>query len=401
MLVLAPSAYAAQCKTFTCKSFEAGVDDTCVFVNTTDSSEQLVRKCDGDKGCSALGWSSITQASENATCADPSDPEKNVTLPGDQCTANDECLAPLMSGEYENVTVTCTSGACKTTNAIGDFCDNSIDGDVTTVGSNFCPQGSYCDLDNKNCTAVKGDGEVCSALEQCPTGWGCYKKIEDGVEDFTCQKYWTVEDGTKVDKTYLRGGALLAVADVCKSHHYIDVDGQATQIECRKAPVSVNVTSEADLKKPDGPTENDCSYTNYDKADNATEPQDATDTSLCGFNKDGASYCNKRKGDSWFQDVLKKVQGKDLSSVSCHANSPLTTCVDAGAKIGTSDYKAWVREILSISTYANYADNDNCVASSVTAEFWQGDSPDFAFNSLTMSSMAMIVLSISAMLFMF
>lgn len=373
-----------------------------MFVNTTDSSEQLVRTCDGDKGCTALGWSSITQASENATCVDPATPETNVTLPGDQCSTDADCFCPAAAGDYENVTCSCTSGACKTTNEIGGFCDNFQEGDVSVVGTNFCPQGSYCDTDNKNCTAVKGDGAECSALEQCPTGWGCYKKIVEGEDTFTCQKYWTVENGVKVDKTYLRaGGLVLAAVDVCKSHHYIDVDGQATQIECRQAPKSDNVTSEADLKRAEGPSENDCAYTNYDKADDATEAQNATDTSLCGFNKDGASYCNKRKGDSWFQDVLKVVQGKDLTKVSCHANSGLANCVDAGAKIGTSDFKAWVRELLSISAYGNYANNDNCVASSVTAEFWQGDSPDFAFNSLTMSSLATIVLTISALFYMF
>lgn len=373
-----------------------------MYVNTTDSSEQLVRRCDGEKGCGALAWTSISDASENATCADPVDPTANATLPGDSCSADSECLAPLASDEYENVTVTCTSGACKTTNAEGGYCANYEDDEgTTTLASNYCPQGTYCDTDNSNCTAVLGDGDVCSALEQCPTGWGCFKTNEEGVEDFTCQKYWTVENGVQVDKTYLRTGALLAVADACKSHHYIEVSGSTTEIECRQASVSVNVTSEADLKREDGPAEDDCSYTNYDDADNSTLPVDATDISLCGFNQDGASWCNKRKGDSWFQAILETVQGKDLTTVSCHANSALTSCVDAGAKIGTSDYKTWVRELLSVSAWGNYADNDNCVASSVTAEFWQGDNPDFAFNSMTMSSFAMVVLSISALFFIF
>ena len=370
-----------------------------MFVNTTDSSDQLVRKCDGSKYCEAIGWGSVSQADNNATCKDEDTPETNVTLPGDQCENDADCLCPT-SDQY-NATCSCTSGACKTSVVIGDFCDNYSDGEeVNIAGTNFCPAGSYCDTANTNCTGVKGDNATCAALEECPTGWGCVQV--DSETEFTCKKYFSLTEGTKFDKTKLRqGGLLLTVNDMCGTHHYIDVDGEANKAECRKASVGVNATSEDDLKREDGPTENDCSYTAYNNATDPDDPVEASDTSLCGFNKDGASYCNKRKGDKWFQEILKTVKGKDLASITCHANSPLTTCVDAGSKIGTSDFKKWVRELLSTTVYGNYANNDNCVASSVTAEFWQGDSPDFAFNSLTMSSLAGIVLTISALFYMF
>jgi hypothetical protein len=376
-----------------------------VYINGTESSDQLVRKCESDKGCTAIGWGSPSMADNNATCETGGDSQKNVTLPGDICESDDECLCP--SNELYNATCTCSSGACKTTLAAGDFCDNFIDGDTTTPGTNYCPEGTWCNMDNdKNCTTQLAEGTVCTAAEQCSTGYGCMKKIADGVNDFTCTKYFQFENGDKFDTTYMRPkqGLLLTVNDACKTHHVIDVAGQATQAECRTAPTSDNVTAEADLKRPDGPAENDCAFTAYDAADNKETAQNATDISKCGFNKDGASYCDKRKGDEWFQAVLKAVQGLPLTTIKCSANSALTNCVDAGAKIGADNFKLWVREMISTDehgSYGNYADNDNCVGASVTAEFWQGDNPDFAFNSLSMSSFAAIVLTISAMFYMF
>jgi hypothetical protein len=326
---------------------------------------------------------------------------KNVTLPGDMCSTKDECLC------QSNSTCECTSGACTTSVVVGDACDNYMDGDVQTNGNYYCPTGAYCDLSStKTCLAQKADGEECDAAEQCSTGYACVKKFGGDTEKFMCTKFWTFESGDKFDGSMMRpkSGLLLTANDACSTHTVIDNDAAKFLYECRTASASPNGTAEADLRREAGPTADDCSFTAHDNATDPAAARDATDISKCGFNKDGASYCNKRKGDDGFQSIFTKVKTIDLTKTMCHAYSGLATCTAIASKIGEDNFKEWVRQLISTDTngqWANYANNDNCVGASVTAEFWQGDNPDFAFNSLSMSSFAAIVLTISAMFYMF
>lgn len=397
MLLLVNYSSAAQCKTFVCKTFETSAADECVYVDTAESSQQLVRECSGSKSCSALAWFSVDQATENATCADAPDPVVNMTVPGDTCDAKSECFG--LDNE------TSCAGTCATQRKAGDFCENTGTGEDAILGTKWCNVGEYCDTDNKQCVAQLAADAVCTAAEQCSTGYGCIKVLGGETEEFKCTSYWTLNNGTKFDGSLMRqGGLLLNTDDACKSHHHIQPDETKLEFECRMAPVSTGVSKESDLKRPDGPSD-DCKFTAYDDPENPDTAQEKTDTAKCGFNQDGAAYCDKRKGDSWFQKVLGEVQKKDLSNLKCHALSGLTTCGAAAAALGTSIYKDWVREVLTTDEsgagYALYADNANCVGKSMTNEYWQDDSPNFGFSSLTMSSLATIVLTISALFYMF
>lgn len=129
-----------------------------------------------------------------------------------------------------------------------------------------------------------------------------------------------------------------------------------------------------------------------------------TDVPKCGFNKDGNSYCNKRKGDSWFQDALKSVSGVDISKVSCHAQSGLLNCKALSDAVGKTVFNKWRKEYLTTDEsagYAQVANNDKCTASAITKAFWIDTTPGFAFSSFTMTSFAAMVLAISALFYMF
>lgn len=397
MILVINIAQAAKCKPFVCKSFSAGTNDVCVLVDSKESSNQLVRKCDTDKVCSANGWSKVEQATANATCikVEPTPEIKNQTLPGDKCSKTTECFG--LANETECSTV------CKTKRGENQFCINTGTGSDTILGTKWCDVGLYCDTKNKKCVKQLDIGATCTAAEQCPTNSACIKVNSNA--NFVCTKYWSLAEGDKFDSTMMRqAGFFLSTKDACASHHTI-TPNQATPLvfECRKATTG-NYTKEEQLKRANGPS-NDCGYTKYEDATDKTKAQIGADTAICGFNKDGSAYCNKRKGDSWFQDVFKKMKDINTAGLKCHALSSLTTCGAAQTTVGDKLMKEWTRELLATDEYGYgwslYASNDNCVASSMTGSYWQGDSPDFAFGSFSTTSFATVVLTICALFYMF
>lgn len=316
------------------------------------------------------------------------------------CTKDAECFG-------NSTDVSCTSGFCKTTKMVNDSCANYTDPDTQTFyeGSKWCSSGLYCYPENNTCQMQFGENEECTQFDQCKSGLACLKKLgENETDTFNCTKYWSLQDGEQFDASLMRrSGIVLRDVDACKSHHVISIDGGAgLQWECRKAPFSYDETN---LTRPAG-DEGVCNFTTYDNETDKDVQLNKTDYAKCGFNKGTAAYCDKRKGDSWFQDTLKEVQALQLAEkLSCHAYSTLTGCGSAGTVIGKETLKKWTRVLYETDEsdygYALFADNDKCVAESITGEYWQGDSPDSALNSMALSSFAAMVLAICALFYMF
>lgn len=391
----ASTVYGASCRTFICNDFNTGGTNTCVWVNTTASTEQKVRTCEANKNltCSATKWGTVDQATANATCTNTTtDPVKNQTLPGDICKDKTECFGL-------DANVSCTGGVCATTAAVGTKCVATSDKPADA----WCPVGTYCNGDTKApvCVAQKGAGEACTGANQCTTGYGCVKNVTAASTTFNCTKFYSFTNGTQFDGQYLRNNAgyFLTSNDMCQTHHHVTITG--TTYECRLPEHTGNGTNpatESDLVRTGGPT-SDCTFTTYDT--NAASGSTSQDNSLCGFNKDGSAYCNKRKGDSWFTKVLAAMMLTDFTGVKCHPSSGLKSCKAFVDTVTDKNIKLWDREMLALSNWASYAHNSKCVAESITVSYWQGDSPDSAFDSLTMSSFAAIVLTISALFYMF
>lgn len=190
--------------------------------------------------------------------------------------------------------------------------------------------------------------------------------------------------------------------DLCITHHLIAVTGKANTFECRTAPTGDGVKALTDLVRTN--SGDVCKYTAYDDPANKDTPQSKQDVAKCGFNKDDGAYCNKRKGDPWFVAALKALSAKNVAAKKCHALSSIAACKAFTDNLGATVNNEWRKELLSTDEgvgYAPYANNDKCVAGSITKLFWQDTAPGFAFSSFTMTSFAAMVLSISALFYMF
>lgn len=386
MLVLA-SVQGQKCKSFVCSSFDKGTTDICVKVDTAASAQQKARQCDTKKFCSAVVWGTPDDAVADATCAAIPDPQpiENLIVPGDLCKTDKECFG-------DDAKKKCTGGVCTTTVKTGDDCSPGTRNDA------WCPVGTYCNMaGDKKCIDQKKAGDACTLPNDCPTGLACHDGATAGT--FVCAKWWSVEAGKRVNKSRVRAGGyggLLTPNDLCKTHNSIAID--ANIIECRQA----DVATDTDIKRPDGPKADDCKYNTFNDPADATKAVAKTDASYCGFNKDGTAYCGKRKGDPDFQNALKKMQAlSGFDALNCHVNTGFATC-DKALKLVTKDlYIAFVRALTVTveagGRYATYANNDDCVKKSITLAYW-GDS---AFSSFSMTSIASILLSISAMIYMF
>lgn len=174
--------------------------------------------------------------------------------------------------------------------------------------------------------------------------------------------------------------------------------------ECRKADKSTDESEDA-LVRAAGSGE-ECKFTQWNNPDDASVAVDGTDESVCGFNKDSAGYCAKRKGDQWWAGVFGDVQGLPYTDFGCHGLSTLAGCKDLidGVASKRSDLnKDWTKKDLEVSQASNgwalYANNDNCVAGTITKGYWQGDKPDFAFN-FGFASISALLMSFSVLVFM-
>jgi hypothetical protein len=375
-----------KCKQFVCSDFDKTTNDICVKLDTAPASKQKVRECEANKVCSGIIWWTTDDAWVDATCVAIPDPAEivNMIVPGDACKEAKECYG-------DDDKKKCESGVCTTTVKIGDDCSAGY------RNHDLCPVGSYCYLSANKCIAQKKYGEACANMYDCPTGLACHDGARKGT--FICDKWWSVEAGKSVDSSKVRPGGysgFLLAADLCKTRYSIATVAPAVGIQCRVAHISADQT-EAALKRPDGPKANDCKFKTQDDPADPTKVTDATGNSYCGFNKDDAAYCGKRKGDPDFKAALAKVQSLPFDSVNCHVHTGLLTC-PAAIKVLTMEIynqfsKALMSTVESGGRWANYANNAKCVKKSITLAFWGMDS---AVSSFSMVSLETKELPISA-----
>jgi len=394
------------CKQFACKSFtKSTTEDTCVAVNAAQTTYP-VRSCGKGKYCDATSWVSITQAIKNGTCLTnpaPAPAVTNQTVPGDQCSAKTECFGDATE-------VSCTKGVCTTTHAAGAYCQ--VDAAKPTItGHEWCQPGQYCDVAAKVCKAQVATGAVCANWFECSTGNACIKVLP--ATTFTCQTFYSVANSAKtplntVDISKLKpSGSVVEklvfnANSLCASGTLYNVAPNA--ITCRPSGFNNDAKNLTSLKRTKG-IENTCAYTDYT---DATDPTLAITTlmatSKCGFNKDNAAYCDKRRGDQWFKKVLSTMSGKALNTIKCNPVTNMQNCTSAINVITKKDLLSWSQEVQALDNafgWANYANNDGCVGSSITKIYWQDSSPGFAYSSFTMTSFAAMILAISALLYMF
>lgn len=375
--ILACATAQSTCKVFTCGNInqpEEG-DKVCVQnANQEDADDMFhVGGC-GEKYCQAFTWADPSAATE-ATCGNTAppltwgvfNPEDNQALDGDKCEKDTHCM------RTDKNQATCENNVCKSTLGAGDECDASTE----------CPIGHNCAGDPQVCTALAQSGDECAATTDCDFRLECVRKGDSTETAPTCEPFGKMNNGDKfIRVTATESNADLEAAPVCQSGFSVTIDGVS---QCRQG-----ITNNKDPLSTETVGEN-CPLSVYDddSLDNFdTAREDTTSSmSMCGFNKDSKAYCVPQPGDSDIMDAQKKFISQ-AAGLKCHQ---LTGTPGAGSLCNdfyewqiSDDGWSWFTTTSLVGTpnaqaHANIANNDKCVAESLTVAFWQDHFGDNAF----------------------
>lgn len=351
-----------------------------------------VDKCDTGAYCKANNdWITPESATVNSKLKcngipTPTPTPTNV-VPGDYCTADKDCYGNDKGAK-------CTANACTPTIKETESCADK-DGNAD---HKLCPVGLYCKAD-KTCAKTIAAGQKCSTADLCSFGLACYKATPEAT-DTTCGKLFSLDYDGVADLAAVHPSAWTGPAFFCKSYYTWTSADAPPKTYCRNPPKSDDTTEAALMRDESG---KDCTYKTWDGAGvTADKPTATKDTSKCGFNKDGSAYCNKRIGDTWYQsEVVQKLTTLDLTKLSCHVDTGLASCkafIDQGAD--------WIKAFakrsaeLGDGSWARVANNDGCVAKSITNSYWGDSSPDSAFSYSVVSTLVMLI-SLASMVVLF
>lgn len=369
---------ASKCKKFTCGTIAhnetATTNRTCV--EPKSDLLAIAEECPSSYICGAWKWDNPSQASKESKCELDKRAEllNNTSLPGDICLNNTHCINNAKN-------FNCTGGMCISPYKNQSTCENVSGG----AGHQYCPTGYYCK--SKKCTPTLGLGKVCTDGEDCKFGLACIATNGPKYDNFTCQAFNSLNEGDIAEIKFLTypGDIWMGINNLCKSNHAIKVTGKETQYTCRKGDTSTDV-EEKDLRREE--SGKICTFLSYNNGSDATKFVNKTDYSSCGFNKDDGAYCIKRKGDKWFNETYSAIAKIDLTTFDCHVESTVEKCYDAMKKMDKKLHGDYFRALLAVSPTRGhhlYANNDNCIAKTITKSFWQEKLPDSAMNLGTIS----------------
>jgi hypothetical protein len=392
--ILASSVIAAdsECRVFSCGSITQPGEGTTICIKADEPKKAFsIQSCEGTTPycqTDAAEWNTPGTAPESTSCGANITPytwpptptmEDGGALPGDYCKTAADC--------FQSTEVACTAGTCVAKLGLGEVC----------TASNQCPQGHYCTTDKsaaaeRVCTPAIAANAACDTVNICQFGLLCATK--DGADVSMCygnnsfkngEKYTMIvpaqlsmfqsneENADDVDPT-------IQVASVCETHFAMTVDAVNMKYECR-----MGARNEEQKRK--SPTlETLCKYNKFDNADNINATASTT-PSMCGFNKDNAAYCPMLKGDDDVVDAIEAAYKKaSPDSSKCHPLSGMRTgslCNEIKENVwNTTEFFTVTQRLSQAATLSSYnvANNDECVASSITRSFWFGRFGDDAMN---------------------
>jgi hypothetical protein len=386
-IIMTLHADAATCPQFKC----GGIDQTYKDLNRTCVSQKSdslyhVEKCTDGFVCRAAAWNDIGQAQNNSTCITESNHTvraNNTVNPGDICFNDTQCF------NHDN-NVTCSSDKCVTTYTNQSDCPKI----GSEIGHEYCPTGHYCK--STKCTPALTKNATCTEDVECKFGLACVATNSPNYDSFTCQAFNSLAINATFndDKLTFPEDLWLGRNNMCTSNNAIQVDTKGSLYSCRKGDQGTT-EKESDLKTAESGTA--CNYLVYNNTTNPDNATEATDYSICGFNKGTNAYCLKRKGDSWFTEAYSKVSALDLSIYDCHVKSTVSECKDAQDKIDSKTIHNYYKALTETSTtygYHLYANNDNCVADAITTSYWETESPDMAMHMQILSLAALLMISL-------
>ena len=202
--------------------------------------------------------------------------------------------------------------------------------------------------------------------------------------NYTCHKYYELPEGTKfmirdqIDSSIIQLLNLtqtVAPLHICETQNGMMIDRERGVLQCRRGDESQDQTYES-LRR-DNPGEQ-CNYVSYTDPSDYTKPIKNTDLSQCGFNKDGYAWCKLRDGDRIMMEGVRQLADvMDTGDKSCHKRTGLNLCASANRRAKTKEGRRLSKfGIYRAFPFANVANNDKCVAGSITRLFWRGNFED-------------------------
>jgi hypothetical protein len=99
-----------------------------------------------------------------------------------------------------------------------------------------------------------------------------------------------------------------------------------------------------------------------------------TDNALCGFNMGTSAYCNARQGDSYYTGYTKMAKETYAKSFVCNpaSSSVEPYCEDFSTNGGSHLHNKFraAQFLVAANGNADVADNDDCVKTMITANYW-------------------------------
>jgi hypothetical protein len=197
-----------------------------------------------------------------------------------------------------------------------------------------------------------------------------WKEVKDNIKKFNSTHNFEFNEPSLGDE----------FLPVCKSIFAIGTDDESTNKivwECRKG-LRNEVQGLKSLARTNAGEQ--CRLLINDNAIDPSKERTLTEYSKCGFNTNSNSYCNIQIGDEYFYSVFEGFVDKVISSgIQCHIR---TEFCYLWWKLRKSKELIRLINLLMMQQihYAYVADNDKCVAESVTGLFWQGTFGDGAYN---------------------
>uniref|UniRef100_A0A7S3P1J1 Uncharacterized protein n=1 Tax=Euplotes crassus TaxID=5936 RepID=A0A7S3P1J1_EUPCR len=277
---------------------------------------------------------------------------------------------------------------CHASTREGSKCKKSID----------CPMDHFCNSKNR-CTKALEPGQNCKREYECGRAHSCLKLVEHGDENICIPNNY-LEDGVlfafadtgffneendpshlmkEEDTSFLDGGKITPTLSLyCESVNHVQLGKNLFQ--CRKADknMKTHLSRKLPAKNCLIETYSDVNPKNFDMKKNYTEE------SLCGFNKDSRAWCPLKLGDKlaqkYYRNWSEKMKSLKCSKFSKNDPESGSVCYEYHKAIEEKDedlfsynkLQATVISEGSAQVWANTANNNRCVAETLTFDFWNG-----------------------------
>lgn len=250
--------------TQTCQKVQCGtISEIGVCVSPAESMTTM-QSCPEGKECKIPSEDPV----DKATCGDKTT-KTYLKYPGMQCEKDEECVNKVCDQ---------TSKTCKVINE-GEEC--------TMVEE--CAYGKTCranDEGKKVCMSPAKDQEKCTVDTDCDIEHGCFNN--------KCTHYYTLADGQYIGTST----PISNILSLCQSG-YSDENGICQTLTQKQEKTICNDATP-------------CQYQYGEET--VTLPENC----LCGYNRDGLSYCKLGSGDDTYMKYIEKLKKYYFISGKCH-----------------------------------------------------------------------------------